>query len=67
MALESGSGPTVQAALKVQLSALAFGQVHESLANVILIAAEKLLQAVGFSMENAPQKNSLVATIKARQ
>ena len=75
MALESGSGPTVQEALKnpasfstiVQLSALAFAHNHDGLANGIVNAAENILQATGVPLGNAPDYGSLVLTIMACQ
>lgn len=75
MALESGSGPTVREALKkpalfstiVQLSALAFAHNHDSLANGIVNAAEKILQTAGVPLGNAPDYGSLVLTIMACQ
>ena len=75
MALESGSGPTVQAALReptmfsmiVQLSALAFAHEHDSLAGALVIAAERILTHADKSMENAPHYGSLIGTIKACQ
>ena len=75
MTLESGSGPTVQEALKnpasfstiVQLSALAFAHNHDGLANGIVNAAEKILQTAGVPLGNAPDYGSLVLTIMACQ
>ena len=75
MALESGSGPTVQAALKeptmfsmiVQLSALAFAHEHDSFAGAIVLAAERILAHADKPMENAPHYGSLIGTIKACQ
>ena len=75
MALESGSGPSVQEALKnpasfstiVQLSALSFAHNHDALASAIMTAAEKIFQAAGVPVENAPDYGSLVLTIMACQ
>ena len=75
MALESGSGPSVQEALKnpasfstiVQLSALAFAHNHDAFANAIMTAAEKNYQIAGVPVENAPDYGLLVLTIKAWQ
>ena len=75
MALESGSGPSVQEALKnpasfstiVQLSALAFSHNHDALANAIMTAAEKIFQTGGVPIENAPDYGLLVLTIMACQ
>ena len=73
--LESGSGPSVQEALKnpaafstiVQLSALAFSHNHDALADAIATAAENIFQAAGVPIENAPDYGSLVLTIMAWQ
>ena len=75
LALESGSGPTVQEALNkpalfstiMQLSALAFAHNHDDLANGIVNAVEHILQTTGVPLENAPDYGSLVLTIIACQ
>lgn len=73
LTLESGSGPTVQDALKspplfstiVQLSALAFAHNHDALANAMVTAAERILRDGGAPVENAPDYVSLVGVIMA--
>ena len=75
MALESGSGPTVQAALReptmfsmiIQLSAISFAHEHDSFAGAIVDAAERILKHAGEPVENAPHYGSLIGTIKACQ
>ncbi|KAI9801238.1 MAG: hypothetical protein M1833_002808 [Piccolia ochrophora] len=57
--IESGSGPTVQEAMKntalmsmvIQLSALAFAQEAESLANATVNAVENILRDAGGALE----------------
>ena len=73
--LESGSGPTVQEALKnpalfsmvIQLSGLAFAHEDESLANAIVEAIEKIVQKSGGDMGIVPDYVSLLGTIQACQ
>ena len=73
--LESGSGPTVQEALKnpalfsmiIQLSGLAFAHENESLANVIVEAMEKIAQASKSDMSIVPDYVSLLGTLRACQ
>lgn len=73
--LESGSGPTVQEALKnpalfsmvIQLSGLAFAHEDESLANAIVEAIENIVQESGGDLGIVPDYVSLLGTIRACQ
>ena len=73
--LESGSGPTVQEALKdpalfsmvIQLSGLAFAHDNESLANTLVEAMEKIAQESNSDMSIVPDYVSLLGTIRACQ
>ena len=73
--LESGSGPTVQEALKnpalfsmvIQLSALAFAHDNESLANTLVEAIEKIVQESNSDTCIVPDYVSLLGTIRACQ
>lgn len=73
--LESGSGPTVQEALKnpalfsmvIQLSGLAFAHEEESLANHIFEAIEKIVEESGSDLGIVPDYVSLLGTIRACQ
>ena len=71
--LESGSGPTVQEAMKnpalfsmvIQLSALAFAHEHESLANAMVEAIERIVKESGAEVEMVPDYVSLLGTLRA--
>jgi len=73
--LESGSGPTVQQALKnpalfsmvIQLSALAFAHEDESLANAIVEAMERIVKESGAEADIVPDYVSLLGTLRACQ
>ena len=73
--LESGSGPTVQEALKnpalfsmvIQLSGLAFAHEDESLASAIVEAIEKIAQESNSDLGIVPDYVSLLGTIRACQ
>ena len=73
--LESGSGPTVQEALKnpalfsmvVQLSALCFSHEHQSLASAMVDAIENIVQEAGKETEIIPDYVSLLGTLCACQ
>ena len=73
--LESGSGPTVQEALKnpalfsmvIQLSGLAFAHENESLANTLVEAIEKIAQESKSDMSIVPDYLSLLGTLRACQ
>lgn len=73
--LESGSGPTVQEALKnpalfsmvIQLSALAYVHETESLANAIVMAIENILRQSDTILEYAPDYVSLLGTVRVCQ
>ncbi|CAD6593294.1 MAG: hypothetical protein ASARMPREDX12_007020 [Alectoria sarmentosa] len=73
--LESGSGPTVQEALKnpalfsmvIQLSGLAFAHEDESLANAIVEAVEKIVQESHGDIGIVPDYVSLLGTVRACQ
>ncbi len=73
--LESGSGPTVQAAIKnpallsmvIQLSALAFAHEDESLANAIVLAMERIVQESGADDAIIPDYVALLGTLRACQ
>ena len=73
--LESGSGPTVQEALKnpalfsmvIQLSGLAFAHQDEFLANKIVEAIEKIVKESGSDAGIVPDYISLLGTIQACQ
>ena len=73
--LESGSGPTVQEALKnpalfsmvIQLSGLAFAHDNESLANALVEAMEKIAQESNSDMSIVPDYVSLLGTLRACQ
>ena len=73
--LESGSGPTVQEALKnpalfsmvIQLSALAFAHDNESLANTLVEAIEKIVQESNSDICIVPDYVSLLGTLRACQ
>ena len=73
--LESGSGPTVQEALKnpalfsmiIQLSGLAFAHENESLANNLVEAMEKIAQESKSDMSIVPDYVSLLGTLRACQ
>lgn len=73
--LESGSGPTVQEALKnpalfsmvIQLSALAFAHDDESLANTIVEAIEKIVLESNADVGIVPDYASLLGTLRACQ
>ncbi len=73
--LESGSGPTVQEALKnpalfsmvIQLSALAFAHQDESLANAIVEAIGKIAQESNGDLGIVPDYVSLLGTLRACQ
>lgn len=73
--LESGSGPTVQEALKnpalfsmvIQLSALAFAHDDESLANTIVEAIEKIVLESKGDVGIVPDYVSLLGTLRACQ
>lgn len=73
--LESGSGPTVQEALKnpalfsmvIQLSGLAFAHEDESLANAIVEAIDKIVQESDGDVGIVPDYVSLLGTIRACQ
>lgn len=73
--LESGSGPTVQEALKnpalfsvvVQLSALGFSHEHQSLASAMVEAIERIVREAGKETESIPDYVSLLGTIRACQ
>ncbi len=71
--LESGSGPTVQEALKnpalfsmvIQLSALGFAHEDESLANAIVEAIERIVKESGAEVDMIPDYVSLLGTLRA--
>lgn len=71
--LESGSGPTVQEALKnpalfsmvIQLSALTFAHDDESLANAIVEAIEKIVLESNGDVGIVPDYASLLGTLRA--
>ena len=73
--LESGSGPTVQEALKnpalfsmvIQLSGLAFVHEDESLANAIVYSIEKIVQESEGDVGIVPDYISLLGTLRACQ
>lgn len=73
--LESGSGPTVQEALKnpalfsmvIQLSALAFAHDNESLANALVDAIERIVQESNGDKCIVPDYVSLLGTLRACQ
>lgn len=73
--LESGSGPTVQEALKnpalfsmvIQLSALTFAHEDVSLANAIVQAIERIVKETGERMEIVPDYVSLLGTLRTCQ
>lgn len=73
--MESGSGPTVQEALKnpplfsmvIQLSGLAFAHQDEPLANAIVDAIEKIVQESNGDLGIVPDYVSLLGTIRACQ
>ncbi len=73
--LESGSGPTVQEALKnpalfsmvIQLSGLAFAHEDESLANAMVEAIENIVQESASDVGIVPDYVSLLGTIRACQ
>ena len=73
--LESGSGPTIQEALKnpalfsmvIQLSGLAFAHENESLANALVEAMEKIAQESKSDMSIVPDYVSLLGTLRACQ
>ena len=73
--LESGSGPTVQEALKnpalfsmvIQLSGLAFAHEDESLANAIVYSIEKIVQESKGDVGIVPDYVSLLGTLRACQ
>ncbi|KAF6225878.1 hypothetical protein HO133_009880 [Letharia lupina] len=73
--MESGSGPTVQEALKspplfsmvIQLSGLAFAHQEEPLANAIVDAIEKIVQESNGDLGIVPDYVSLLGTIRACQ
>ena len=73
--LESGSGPTVQEAIKnpalfsmvIQLSALTFAHEDESLANAIVKAIEKIVRESQERLEIVPDYVSLLGTLRACQ
>ena len=71
--LESGSGPTVQEAMKnpalfsmvIQLSALAFAHEDESLANAMVEAIERIAKKSGAQVAIVPDYVSLLGTLRA--
>ena len=73
--LESGSGPTVQEAIKnpalfsmvIQLSALAFAHEDESLANAIVLVMERIVQESGADDAIIPDYVALLGTLRACQ
>ena len=73
--LESGSGPTVQEAIKnpalfsmvIQLSALAFAHEDESLANAIVLVMERIVQESGADDGIIPDYVKLLGTLRACQ
>lgn len=73
--LESGSGPTVQEALKnpalfsmvIQLSALAFAHDNEALANILVEAIEKIVKESNSDICIVPDYVSLLGTLRACQ
>ena len=73
--LESGSGPTVQEAIKnpalfsmvVQLSALAFAHEDESLANAIVLVMQTIVQKLGADDGIIPDHVALLGTLRACQ
>ena len=73
--LESGSGPTVQEAMKnpalfsmvIQLSALAFAHEDEKLANAMVEAIERIVKESGAKVEMVPDYVSLLGTLRACQ
>ena len=73
--LESGSGPTVQEAIKnpalfsmvIQLSALAFAHEDESLANAIVQIMEKIVQESNADEAIVPNYVTLLGTLQACQ
>ena len=73
--LESGSGPTVQEAIKnpalfsmvIQLSALAFAHEDESLANAIVLIMEKIVQESDADEAIVPDYVTLLGTLQACQ
>ena len=73
--LESGSGPTVQEALKnpalfsmvIQLSGLAFAHESEYLANAIVEAIERIVRESGGDVDVVPDFVSLSGTLQACQ
>lgn len=73
--MESGSGPSVQEALKnpalfsmvIQLSGLAFAHQDEPLANTIVDAIEKIVQESGSDLGIVPDYVSLLGTVRACQ
>ena len=73
--LESGSGPTVQEAIKnpalfsmvIQLSALAFAHEDESLANAIVLVMESIVQKSGADEAIIPDYVALLGTLQACQ
>lgn len=73
--LESGSGPTVQEAIKnpalfsmvIQLSALAFAHDGESLASAIVEAMENIVRESGSDVAIVPDYVALLGTLRACQ
>ena len=73
--LESGSGPTVQEALKnpalfsmvIQLSGLAFAHEHEPLAGAIVEAMERIVRESGADSAIIPDYVALLGTLRACQ
>ena len=73
--LESGSGPTVQEAIKnpallsmvIQLSALAFAHDGESLASAIVEAMERIVRESGSDVAMVPDYVALLGTLRACQ
>lgn len=73
--LESGSGPTVQEAIKnpalfsmvIQLSGLAFAHEHETLAGAIVEAMERIVRESGADVAIVPDYVALLGTLRACQ
>ena len=73
--LESGSGPTVQEAMKnpalfsmvIQLSGLAFAHEHEPLAGAIVEAMERIVRESGADVAIVPDYVALLGTLRACQ
>lgn len=73
--IESGSGPTVQEAIKnpalfsmvIQLSGLAFAHEHEPLAGAIVEAMERIVRESGADVAIVPDYVALLGTLRACQ